>query len=90
VAEVNLDREVFHLDTNQNRFPAIRAKYGPDVEIEVYQPEAYFLLASRKEGLTVEDVASEFKLETLRDYLARSVRQREEHLRAHPRKTAGK
>src|SRR5438067_1007253 len=43
VAEVNLDREVFHLDYNQDRFPAIRAKYGPDVDIEVHQPEAFFL-----------------------------------------------
>ena len=84
VAEVNLDRELFHLDDNQRQFPAIRAKYGPAVEIEVRQPEAFFLLASRKEGLSVEQIAREFSLKTLRDYLAGSVRQREEHLRAHP------
>src|SRR5919201_4289362 len=88
VADVNLDREVFHLDYNQDRFPAIRAKYGPDVDIEVHQPEAFFLLASRKPGLSVEDVAKTFKLETLRDYLARSARQRDRHLRAHPPKAA--
>ena len=86
VAEVNLDRELFHLDDNQRQFPAIRAKYGPAVEIEVRQPEAFFLLASRKEGLSVEQIAKEFSLKTLRDYLAGSVRQREEHLRAHPAK----
>jgi hypothetical protein len=86
VAEVNLDREVFHLDYNQDRFPAIREKYGPDVEIEVHQPEAFFLLTSRRPGLTVEQVAREFKLETLREYMARSVKAREEALRAHPRK----
>jgi predicted amidohydrolase len=85
-AEVNADRDVFHLDFNQNKFPAIREKYGPDVEIEVHQPEAFFLLASRREGLTVEQIAKEFQLESLRDYLARSVKQREEHLRAHPKK----
>jgi predicted amidohydrolase len=86
VAEVNVDREVFHLDFNQDHFPAIRERYGPDVEIEVHQPEAFFLLASRRQGLTVEDVAREFKLETLRDYLARSARQRDGHLRGHPKK----
>jgi predicted amidohydrolase len=86
VADVNLDRDVFHLDYNQEKFPAIRKKYGPDVEIEVHQPEAFFLLASRREGLTVEQVAKEFKLETLREYMARSVKLREEHLRAHPRR----
>ena len=84
VAEVNLDTEVFHLDYNQDRFPAIRARYGPDVDIEVHQPEAFFLLTSRKAGLSVEDVAKTFKLETLRDYLARSARRRDKHLRAHP------
>lgn len=86
LAEVNADREVFHLDSNQDKFPAIRERYGPDVEIEVYQPEAYFLLASRRPGLSVEDVARELRLETLRDYLARSGRLREEHLRGHPRR----
>ena len=84
VAEVNADRELFHLDKNQNLFPAIRAKYGPDVQIEVHQPEAVFLLASRREGLTVEQIAAEFKMETLRDYLARSVQKRKEfHQRTH-------
>ena len=83
VADVNLDRELFHLDDNQHKFPAIRAKYGPAVSIEVHQPEAYFLLSSRKEGLSVEQIAREFSLKTLRDYLAGSARQREEHLRAH-------
>lgn len=86
VAEVNVDSEVFHLDYNQNQFPALRAKYGPNVLIEVHQPEAYFLLSSRKAGLSVEQVAKEFQLEPLRDYLSRSARMREEHLRGHPRK----
>jgi predicted amidohydrolase len=83
VAEVNVDREVYHLDFNQNKFAAIRDKYGPDVEIEVHQPEAIFLMASRKAGLTVEDIAKEFALESLRDYLARSAAMRETRLRGH-------
>jgi predicted amidohydrolase len=86
IAEVNADREVFHLDRNQNKFMALREKYGPDIEIEVYQPEAYFLLASRREGLTVEQITKDFQLETLRDYMARSVKMRDEHLRGHPKK----
>ena len=86
VAEVNADRELFHLDRNQNQFPAMREKYGPDVEIEVHQPEAFFLLASRRPGLSVEQIAKEFQLETLRDYLARSAAKREQHLRAHPKR----
>ncbi|MFL5245938.1 MAG: carbon-nitrogen hydrolase family protein [Gemmataceae bacterium] len=90
VAEVNLDREVFHLDFNENQFPALREKYGPDIGIDVHQPEALFLLASRRSGLSVEQIAKEFKLETLRDYLARSERMRDKHLRGHPKSTAEK
>ena len=84
LADVNAERELYHLDFNQNQFVAIREKYGPEVEIEVHQPEAFFLLASHKPGLTVENIAAEFKLERLYDYLARSVKMREEHLRGHP------
>ena len=81
-AEVNADREVFHLDTNQNQFAAIREKCTPDVEIEVWEPEGLFLLSSRRPDLPVEAVAAEFGLETLRDYLARSVSLRNERLDA--------
>lgn len=90
VADLNVDREVYHLDYNQLKFPALKAKYGPDVHIEVHQPEAYFLLTSRRPGLTVEQIAKEFQLEPVRDYLARAVKMREEHLRGHPKPQAGK
>jgi predicted amidohydrolase len=89
VAEVNADREVYHLDYNEARLPALRDKYGPDVEIEVFEPEAVFLLASRRPGLHVEDIARELRLETLRDYLVRSAREREEHLRGHGSRSTG-
>jgi predicted amidohydrolase len=80
VADIVINRELFHLDYNQDKFPVIREKYGPEVDIEVWEPEGYFLLASRRPELTVESVAAEFGLETLRDYLARSVRLRNERL----------
>jgi hypothetical protein len=64
---------------------ALREQYGPEFDIEVYQPEAYFLLTSRGAELSVEQIAREFRLEPLQDYLARSTRQREEHLRASQR-----
>jgi hypothetical protein len=80
VADVAINRELYHLDTNQNQFPVIREKYTPDVEIEVWEPEGFFLLASHRPDLPVADVAAEFGLETLRDYLARSVTMRNERL----------
>ena len=81
IAEININRELFHLDDNQKHFVAMREKYGPDIEIEVEEPEGYFLLSSRRPDLTVETIAAEFHLETLRDYLARSVKLRNERLR---------
>ncbi|MSR57397.1 MAG: carbon-nitrogen hydrolase family protein [Planctomycetaceae bacterium] len=80
VAQININRELYHLDDNQLRFPAMREKYGPDVEIEVFEPEGYFLMSTRRPDLPVATVASEFRLETLRDYLARSVKLRNERL----------
>ncbi|NUQ63105.1 MAG: carbon-nitrogen hydrolase family protein [Pirellulales bacterium] len=80
VADVRINRELFHLDGNMKKFPEIRAKYTPDVDIEVMEPEGFFLLSSRRPDLPVEAVAAEFGLETLRDFLARSVRLRNERL----------
>jgi predicted amidohydrolase len=80
VADIIINRDVFHLDDNQSQFPAIRAAYGPEVTIEVWEPEGLFLLASRRPGLAVETIAAEFGLETLRDYLARSVSLRNQRL----------
>lgn len=80
IADIQINRELFHLDYNRDKLSTIRQKYGPDVHIEVCEPEGFFLLASRRPELTVEEVASEFALETLRDYLARSVRLRNARL----------
>lgn len=80
IADVNVNRELFHLDDNQKQFPAMREKYGPEIEIDVWEPEGYFLLASRRPDLTVEAIAAEFRLVTLRDYLARSIKLRNARL----------
>jgi len=75
-AVINMDREFFHLDTNQNKFPDILRKYGPGVEIVIDYPEAHFTLASNMDDVTVDDLIREFELEPWLDYLnrARGVR----------------
>jgi predicted amidohydrolase len=88
VADIQINRELFHLDGNMKKFSEIQAKYTPDVDIEVMEPEGFFLLSSRRPDLPVEAVAAEFGLETLRDFLARSVRMRNERL-ATPRAKPG-
>jgi predicted amidohydrolase len=80
IADIQVNRDLFHLDYNQDKFPAIRGKYGPDVVIDVHEPEGYFLLSSQRPDVPVEQVAAEFGLETNRDYLARSVKLRNERL----------
>lgn len=83
VAEVAADREVYHLDYNQEKFAAIRKKYGPGVLLEPHTEEDFCLITSRIDGTTVEQITAEFKLETQREYLGRSAKLREQVLRTH-------
>lgn len=80
IAEIPIERDLFHLDYNQPKFPEIQKKYGPDITIEVWEPEGYFVLTCCRAGMAIDAVAQEFELETLRDYLARSVKLRNEKL----------
>lgn len=82
IGDINVNRELYHLDYNQKKLAAIHEKYAPDIEIEVQEPEGFFLLASRRADLRVEQLAAEFELETLQAYLERSMKLREEKLKA--------
>ncbi len=79
-AVINMDRMMFHLDSNQDRFPDIVKHYAGGVEIEVHYPEAIFTLASLMDGVTVEDLVQEFELEPYCDYLNRSRQARQDAL----------
>ncbi|MBY0525375.1 MAG: carbon-nitrogen hydrolase family protein [Gemmataceae bacterium] len=83
IAEVAIDREVYHLDYNQNKLDAVRKKYGPGVLIEIFEEEDFCLITSRIDGVSVEKIAAEFQLETMREYFARSLKLRDEVLRTH-------
>lgn len=80
VADIAINRELYHLDENQKQIAPIREKYAPEVDVEIFDPEGFFLLASQRGDLPVENIAAEFGLETLRDYLARSIKLRNERL----------
>ncbi|MGE5531306.1 MAG: carbon-nitrogen hydrolase family protein [Bacteroidota bacterium] len=80
-ATINMDRMLFHLADNQDKFPAILAKYGPGIEIESHYPEAHCTIASLMDDVTVEDIVAEFELEPWVDYLNRCRRLRGEYLR---------
>lgn len=87
IAEVELERELIHLDYNQEKFPRIREKYGPDVEIDPHPPEAFAYLTSRREGLRIADVMKEFELETAAAYFARSVAHRDSVVKSYAEHT---
>ena len=82
--------EVCPIDTSEliEGRPAQKGIIRPSVDprSRPQWPEAFFLLTCRREGVSVEEIAKEFALEPLRDYLARSAAMREKHLRGHPRK----
>jgi len=78
---LNLDRRVLHIDENHRHWPAIKAKYGPGVEIDVATPEAVFALISHLPEITIQDLISEFGLETRTEYFDRANRIREDALR---------
>ncbi|NPV46016.1 MAG: carbon-nitrogen hydrolase family protein [Armatimonadetes bacterium] len=80
-AVINMDRMLFHLDYNQDKFRDMLAKYGAGIEIENHYPEAHFTLASLMEDVTVEDLVKEYDLEPWTAYLNRARGVRLEYLR---------
>ena len=80
-AVINMDRMLFHLDYNQDKFRDMFAKYGAGIEIENHYPEAHFTLASVMDDVTVEDLVKEYDLEPWTAYLDRARGVRLEYLR---------
>ena len=79
-AALNLDRRLFHLAGNQDKFPAMLRKYAGALEIENHYPEAHCTIASTSDELTIEQLVEEFELEPWVDYLQRCRRVRGEYL----------
>jgi len=87
-ATVNLDCELFHVDYNRPKLEAARAKYGRKLALRDPGLLNVILLSSEAEEFTVQDVASEFDLEPLDDYLNRSSAYAHEHNGAHEQREA--
>lgn len=73
---INLDCFVGHLDYNYEKLKDLKRCYGADVEIEITQPEARFLLTCHRPDMNVWDWVQEFELESLDEYFARARRER--------------
>lgn len=73
---VNLDTAVLHLDGNQEKFRALKDKYGPLVELEICGPEAVFLMTSHHPEKSVDSMIAEFEMERVEDYYQRARHER--------------
>ncbi len=70
-AQIDLEKRYFHTDFNASQIPAIKAKYGRDVDIRIYNQEGGMTVQSNRAGLSVEDLKAEFDLEEVPDYTGR-------------------
>lgn len=81
VATINLDRKVVHLDDNWAKLDALRKKYGKDVTIHDPGLIGSVLITSEKDGISVEDMVKEFKIEDTESYFNRSRQVRLQQLK---------
>jgi len=68
-ARVNLDRFFMHGDNNSQHFPEIRRKYGDRVLIDTCSRLGTALLYSEDESISAKQIAEEFGLTAIDDYL---------------------
>lgn len=71
VADLDLDKRLFHTDQQYERILAIREKYGQRISLETFHEEHLFTVESRDPHLTVSHVIAEFRLIEFKDYIAR-------------------
>ena len=78
---INLDSAVLHINYSQEKWPEIKRKYGPKVEIDISAPEGVFMLTSHHPKVSVDDIIEEFGLERRDEYFQRAEEVRRRALR---------
>jgi hypothetical protein len=72
---LDLDRGIYHENFNLAKRDKLLREHADDVEQQEYlEREAWFVLRSRRPGVSVRELARQFGLEELRDYIDRSRR----------------
>jgi len=73
---LDLDRCLFHLDFNPPKLERLLADHGDDVEVErTLDREGWFLLRAKRPRASARELAREYGMEELRDYISRSLRE---------------
>jgi predicted amidohydrolase len=78
VQEVDLGKRLFHTDGQIEPLLKIQTRYGRRVEVQAFTDEHFFTLACRDPDLSVEQIAREFGLVDMRQYLDRCTSAQEQ------------
>ena len=78
-ATINLDYAVCHLDFNWDKIRKAKEKYGPLLIVEDPGYIGSVLLSYEGTDKTINDIIEEYDLEILDNYMARSIKNREEN-----------
>jgi predicted amidohydrolase len=78
---LNLDCGVAHLDFNQDGLRGLKTRYGN--EVTIFDPGflGSVLITSDSRERSADEMLSEFEIEPLDDYMARSITHRHDHLK---------
>ena len=72
---LDLDRGIYHENFNIEKRDKMLREHANDVEqTEYFEREAWFVLRAKRPGVSVRELAKQYGLEELRDYLDRSRR----------------
>ncbi len=73
---LDLDRGLYHEDFNLEKLEALLADKRGDVDVELRLPvEKWFVLRALRPGVSARQLAREYGMEELRDYIARNRRE---------------
>lgn len=75
-ALVNLDCLVAHLDYNHDKAQQIKHDHGCEVEVDILQEEARFLLTCHRQDVTAADLARQYDLLLWDEYFRRARHER--------------
>ena len=78
--KVNFDYKMAHIDYNETKFIAAKRKYGEALTISEPGSIGWVMLTCEDPNMCVDDIVKEFEIELLDDYMARSLKERHDHL----------
>lgn len=78
IADVALDRDLYHIDEHAADFLKIQNKYGDAIAITGFSEENFVIIESRSPDVSIRQVEEEFSLRNRRTYLENSGRLRDE------------